>query len=182
MTTICKKVIMQACIILTFAALMASAGCSTPDASAAGGAANAPAAVAETQVDTNSVVECAAQKLSATNVVPAKIVYPDVTEEDFSVEDWAEELAEKAEQGIHIRNGYILILVRMPAIEGEYQSLSKVRAKFRAIEFLRCHYPDLPKEFSATCRVLVCDISDSGEMCIAVMAFSEQDILSATLM
>ena len=80
--------------------------------------------------------------VKAKNAAPVKLVYPDVSAADFSVDDWAEELAEKAEQGLHI-------------------------------------YPALPKEFSATCRVLVCDTSDSGEMCIAVMAFSEKDILSA---
>ena len=95
------------------------------------------------------------------------------------MDDWAEELAEKGGQGLHIRNGQILVVARIPAIEGEHQMLAKARAKFRAIEILRSHYPDLPKEFSASCRILVCETSDSGGECVAVMAFSEKDILPA---
>ena len=173
---------MQACIALTCAALTAAAGCATPVITAGVGATNAPTPSVETQVGTNVVDSCVVTVSAETNAAPVKIVYPDVAAADFSVDDWAEELAEKAEQGLHIRNGQILVLVRMPTIDGEYQMLTRVRAKFRAIEILRYHYPDLPKEFSATCRVLVCDASDSGEMCIAVMAFSEKDILSAPSM
>jgi len=173
---------MQMCILITCAALMATAGCTTSDVAAGAGATNAPALPAETQTATNSVAECATQNSAMTNAAPVRIIYPDVPGDDFSVEDWADELSEKAGEGLHIRNGHVLVLVRMPAIEGEYQSLSKLRAKFRAIEVLRYHYPSLPKEFSATCRVLVCDTCDSGESCVVVMAVSEKDLLSAALM
>ena len=173
---------MQACIALTCAALTAAAGCATPVMTAGEGATNAPLPAVETQMVTNSVVDSVVTEPAVTNAAPVKIVYPDVAEEDFSAEDWADELAEKAEQGLHIRNGQVLVVARIPTIDGEYQMLTRVRAKFRAIEILRYHYPDLPKEFSATCRVLVCDASDSGEMCIVVMAFSEKDILSAPSM
>ena len=110
------------------------------------------------------------------DVVCAKILYPDVPPDEFSADDWAEELAEKAEQGLHIRNGQILVVARIPAIDGEYQSLTKVRAKSRAVEFLRHHYPDLRKEFSAPCRVLVSEQPESSGECVVVMSFTMQDI------
>ena len=116
--------------------------------------------------------------LQPSNVVPVKVVYRDVPSDDFFVEDWAEELAGKAEQGLHIRNGLILAVVRIPVIEGEYQNLTKLRAKFRAIEFLRHHYPSLPKAFTASCRVLVSGTSESGEECVVAMLFSQKDVES----
>lgn len=170
---------MQACIILACAVLTAAAGCATPVMVAGEGAANAPLPAVETQVATNHVADCAVTKAAVTNAASVKIVYPNVPDADFSVDDWAEELAEKGGQGLHIRNGQILVVARIPAIEGEHQMLAKARAKFRAIEILRSHYPDLPKEFSASCRILVCETSDSGGECVAVMAFSEKDILPA---
>ena len=111
------------------------------------------------------------------NVVSAKILYPDVPSDEFSADDWAEELAEKAEQGLHIRNGRILVVARIPAIEGEHQMLAKTRAKFRAVELLRQHYPDLPAEFTAPCRILVCEQTDSGDEFVVVMSFAMKDVL-----
>ena len=110
------------------------------------------------------------------NVVSAKILYPDVPPDEFSADDWAEELAERAEQGVHIRNGRILVVARIPTIEGEHQMLAKTRAKLRAVDLLRQHYPDLPAEFTAPCRVIVCEVSDSGDECVAVMSFAMKDI------
>ena len=189
---------MQAYIILTCAALAATAGCATPDAAAGEGATNAPLSSVETQTATNHVTDSVilspsvsagndlpimpgdcrrTPEAAVTNVAPVKIVYPDVPDDDFSVDDWAEELAEKAEQGLHIRNGRILVVARIPTIEGEHQMLAKTRAKFRAVELLRHHYTDLPKEFTAPCRVIVCEVSDSGDECVAVMSFAIKDIV-----
>ena len=168
---------MQTCIVAACAALTAVAGYATPDAAAGAGATNAPPpCVAHTVAEPGGAVAPRQPESVATNLTPVKVVYPDVPEEDFSVDDWAEELAEKAEHGLHVRNGQILVVVRMPAVEGEHQMLAKVRAKFRAIEFLRHHYPDMPKDFTATCRIPVCEMSDSGEECVVVMSFSEKDI------
>ena len=111
------------------------------------------------------------------NVVSAKILYPDVPSDEFFADDWAEELAEKAEQGLHIRNGQILVVARIPTIEGEHQTLAKTRAKFRAVELLRQHYPDLPAEFTAPCRILVCEQTDSGDEFVVVMSFAMKDVL-----
>lgn len=111
------------------------------------------------------------------NVACVKISYPDVSADEFCIEDWADELAEKSEQGLHIKNGHVLVVVRIPAVEGELQTLTKLRAKFRVIEFLRLHYPELPKEFTAPCRVLVSEQTDSGDECVVVMSFALKDIV-----
>lgn len=183
---------MQVYMILACAALTATAECTTPDAAAGEGATNAPFPSAEVQATTNLVV-AGVMPLPSTNefqtsgtesvlvsnvleVTCAKISYPDVPSDEFSVDEWAEELAEKAAQGLHIKNGQILIVVRLAVAEGEHQMLAKTRAKFRAIEFLRCHYPELPKEFSAPCRVIVCEMSDSGKECICVISFAMETV------
>ena len=51
--------------------------------------------------------------VSATNVVPVKMVYPNDPVAEFCVEDWAEELAEEAAQGLHLRNGTVSVVVRL---------------------------------------------------------------------
>lgn len=137
--------------------------------------------VAETNVPP-PVVEVVARKTApavttnivktvSTNLIPVKVVYPDVAAEDFCLEAWAETLAKKTAQGVYIRNGQVLVVVHLEAVEGEYQALTKLRAKFRAIEFLRHHFIDLPNDFSTLGRVLVCKQSDSDERCTIVMAF-----------
>lgn len=190
---------MQVYMILACAALTATVECATPGTAAGEGATNAPLpsavdTVAELgrEVSTMPPQSCESALLDyegrvvaprppepvTTNFAPVRIVYPDVPDGDFSVDDWAEELAANAEQGLHARNGHVLVLVRIQALVGEHRQLTRLRAKFRAIEFLRHHYPDLPKEFSAQCRVLMCETSDSGESCVAVVSFAAQDILS----
>ena len=136
-------------------------------------AAGMPEAVVESNAVTNAAQEVMTDIVQSvsTNVAPVKIVYPDVSADDFNVEEWAEELSEAAAPGVHIRNGQALVLVKLDAIEGEHQSLTKLRAKFLALDFLRFHFHDLPKDFSASCRVLVSENGDSGEPCIVVMAF-----------
>ncbi len=189
---------MQACIILMCAVLKATAGCATPDAAGGEGATNAPLPSVEKHTATNHVADSAilpspvlagndlhvmpddagrTPEPAVTNVVSVKVVYPDVTADEFSVDDWSEELAEKAEQGLHIRNGRILVVARIPAIDGEHQMLAKTRAKFRAVELLRHHYPDLPAEFTAPCRILVCEQTDSGDEFVVVMSFAMKDIV-----
>lgn len=113
---------------------------------------------------------------SVTNVVPVKVVYPNAPAEEFCVEDWAEELAEEAAQGLHLRNGTIAVVVRVESYDNEYPALTKLRAKFRGIEFLRWHFPDLSKDFSASCRVLGCNRSDSDNQYVAVLLFALKDI------
>lgn len=183
---------MQMCILTTCAALTATAECTTPGGAAGEGVTNAPLPSAEVQVSTNLVV-AGVMPLPSTNefqtsgtesvpvsnvweVTCTRISYPDVPSDEFSVDEWAEELAENAEQGLHIRNGQILIVVRLAVAEGEHQMLAKTRAKFRAIEFLHHHYPNLPKDFTAACRIPVCEMSDSGEQCAVVVSFAEKDI------
>ena len=183
---------MQACIILTCAALTATAECATPDAAAGEGATNAPLLSVEVKVSTNLVMAgvmplpsrnefqtSGTESGSVSNaweVTCVKISYPDVPSDEFSVDEWAEELVENADQGLHIKNGQILVVVRMPVAEGEHQMVTKVRAKFRAIEFLRRHYPKLSKDFTAASRIPVCEMSDSGEQCALVVSFAEKDI------
>lgn len=172
--TICKETVMVAGVILMCATL--ATGCAAPEAAAAATNSPPPAAAALAEVN---VGETRANTSNSTEILNAgcvKIVYPDDTSEDFSVDDWAEELAAKAEQGVHVKNGYALVLVRLEPIEGEFQSLTKLRAKFRAIEILRNCYQDLPKDFSAPCRVLVCDQSETDGQCVVVMAFLIKDL------
>ena len=163
-------------LIIAFAAMPAALCCAAlPHPSET----NATVEVTEpVSTETNAVVDVVATNIvsdvAATNVVPVKVVYPDDASDDFSVDDWAEELADKAKQGVHVKNGHALVVVRLEPVEGEHQSLTKLRAKFRAIEFLRYHYPSLPSEFSAPCRILSCDLDD--EKCVAVVAFRLKDL------
>ena len=182
--TICKEAMMSASIALVGAAVVATAGCASSEAAAT----NSPPPAIEmietnvvTIAETNLVAKIAATnvvfEVAATNGMPVKVVYPDDTSNDFNFEDWAEELAAKMEQGVHVKNGHALVVVRLEPIEGEYQSLTKLRAKFRAIEFLRNHFPDIPKEFSASCRVLLCEELEPNESClIVVLAFRLEDL------
>ena len=176
--TICRNGAMQTNAVLASIAIAAAAATNAPPS-----AVKLPAvAVATAEVDhptkTNLVEDVAStnvvMKATATDVVPVKVIYPDVASGDFSMDEWAEELAEGAEQGLHVKNGQVLVVVRVELIDGEYQALTKVRAKFRAIEFLRYHYQDLPSEFSAPCRILSCDLDD--EKCVAVVAFRLKDL------
>ena len=133
-----------------------------------------------------AMVACAAlqaataAEAAATNAPPApppvKIVYPDVPAHEFCVEYWAEELAESGLEGLHVRNGYVLAVVRLPSDDGEEPMLAKLRAKFRAIEVLRLHAPDLPDAFSAPCRVLVCERSGSPPGWVCVVSFKAADL------
>ena len=179
---------MRITMMIASAARAAASGCATlPPPSDTNG--NCVAVMSESAVATNMVSQVVVTNIAQTvenrsdlnstvcNVMSAKILYPDVPPDEVSVDDWAEELAEKAEQGLHIRNGRILVVARIPTIEGEHQMLAKTRAKFRAVELLRHHYTDLPKEFTAPCRVIVCEVSDSGDECVAVMSFAIKDIV-----
>ncbi len=106
----------------------------------------------------------------------AKILYPNVSDDEFCVDDWAEELADSADDGLHIRNGCVLVVVRLKMYEGEYRSLAKLRAKSRAVEFIRYHFPSLPKKISVPCRVVVAEYSEQDNMCVVVMSFALKDI------
>ena len=178
---------MRITMMIASAAMSAAYGCATlPPLSDTNG--NCVAVMSESAVATNMVPQVVVTNIAQTvenrsdlnstvcNVMSAKILYPDVPQDEVSVDDWAEELAEKAEQGLHIRNGRILVVARIPTIEGEHQMLAKTRAKLRAVDLLRQHYPDLPAEFTAPCRVIVCEVSDSGDECVAVMSFAMKDI------
>lgn len=115
-----------------------------------------------------------------TNAVSVKIVYPDLPSASFVLDNWADELAGKAKDGIHIRNGHALIVVRVTPITGEYPALTKLRAKFKAVELLRRHYPRLPTDFSASCRILATRNSDTTAQCVVVVSFDVNDIYLAT--
>ena len=179
---------MRITMMIASAAMSAASGCAAlPPPSDTNG--NCVAVVSESTVATNMSPHVVVTNIAQTvenradlnsnvcNVVSAKILYPDAPPDEFSADDWAEELAEKAEQGLHIRNGRILVVARIPAIEGEHQMLAKTRAKFRAVELLRQHYPDLPAEFTAPCRILVCEQTDSGDEFVVVMSFAMKDVL-----
>ena len=179
---------MRITMMIASAAMSAASGCATlPPPSDTNG--NCVAVMSESAVATNMVPQVVVTNIAQTvenrsdlnstvcNVMSAKILYPDVPPDEFSVDDWAEELTENAEQGLHIRNGQILIVVRILAIEGEHQMLAKTRAKFRAVELLRQHYPDLPAEFTAPCRILVCEQTDSGDEFVVMMSFAMKDVL-----
>ena len=180
MTMTFKGVAVLAGIIITCAAMTVASGCATPEASAA--ATNSPPPqIAAMLPATNAVVDVITTNVACvadtTNVVPSKVVYPDISADDFCVEDWAEELAAKAVQGLHVRNGHILVVVRIKTEANEDQTLTKLRAKFRAIGFLRWYFPNLPKDFSAPCRVLVNECSDDDGQCIVVMLFKSEVVL-----
>ncbi len=179
---------MRITMMIASAAMSAAFGCAAlPPPSDTNG--NCVAVAAESTVATNMSPHVVVTNITQTvenrtdlnsnvcNVVSAKILYPDVPPDEFSADDWAGELAEKAEQGLHIRNGRILVVARIPAIEGEHQMLAKTRAKFRAVELLRQHYPDLPTEFTAPCCILVCEQTDSGDEFVVVMSFAMKDIV-----
>ena len=178
---------MRIAMMIASAAMSAASGCATlpPPPETNGDY----VAVAPSQVSaTNSQPQVAATNAFQTpenrsdlnsnvwNTVNDKIAYPDVPSDELSVDDWAVELAEKTEQGVHIRNGQVLVVARIPAVEGEFENLTKSRAKFRAIEILRSHYQDLQKEFSVSCRILVCEQNDSDDDCVAVLAFKEDEL------
>lgn len=180
---------MRFAMMIALAAISA-ASCRAALPPAFGTNANCVAVASESLVATNMTPQIAATNViqaagsgadvnsNVWNTASVKIVYPDVPPDDFSVEDWAEELSEDARQGLHMRNGQVLAVARIPAVEGEYQSLTKLRAKFRAIEFLRQHYPNLPEEFTAPCRILICErLEDPGQI-VAVIAFSTKDLPS----
>ena len=172
MILICKGVVRLTVVIFPCVAAMMTAGAATNEVSAA---AYSPPQIA-VLTTTNSVGESIATNVvcvpGITNIIPCKVVYPDAQPDDFIVEDWAEELAEKAEQGLHIKNGLVLVVVRLKAGESEYRVLTKVRAKFCAVEFLRYYYPNLPERFSSSCRILVNEQSDSNAQCVVVMSFA----------
>jgi len=178
---------MRIAMMIASAAMSAASGCAAlPPPSDTN--CNCVAVASESTVATNMSPQVGGTNITQTvenrsdlnsnvcNVVSAKIIYPDVPPDEFSVEDWAEELAEKAGQGLHIRNGQVLVVARIPVVEGEYQSLTKLRAKFRAVELLRQHCPNLPTEFSASCRIFICEeLEDSGQVA-AVVAFLLKDL------
>jgi len=160
---------MTVCTMIACAALQAATA-----AEAAATNSTSPPAVAERPL----AAEC--EPASATNeppvLPPVKIVYGDVPSEDFCVEYWAEELAESAAEGLHARNGYVLAVVRMPSNEDEEPMLTKLRAKFRAVEVLRFHFPKRPAAFSAPCRVLVCERSGDPPGSVCVVSFKATDL------
>ena len=84
----------------------------------------------------------------------AKIMYQNVPDNEFSLEDLAEELANSAEEGLHIRNGQILVVVRLKMYDGEHRPLAELRAKSRAVEFLRYHFSSLPKKIPCHAALL----------------------------
>ena len=110
------------------------------------------------------------------NTKCAKILYPNVPDDEFCVDDWAEELSNSAEEGLHIRNGQILVVVRLKMHEGEYRPLAKLRAKSRAVEFVRYHFPAPSKKISTPCRVVVSEFGELDNMCVVVMSFVLKDI------
>ena len=110
------------------------------------------------------------------NVECVKIMYPNVAANEFCIEDWAEELANTAEEGLHIRNGQVLVVVRLKMHDGEYRPLARLRAKSRAVEFIRYHFSSLPKKISVPCRVVVTEYSEQDNVCIVVMSFVMKDI------
>lgn len=178
---------MRIAMMIASAAMSAASGCAAlPPPSDTN--CNCVAVASESTVATNMSPQVGGTNITQTvenrsdlnsnvcNVVSAKILCPDVPPDEFSVEDWAKELAEKGEQGVHIRNGQVLVVARIPAVEGEFENLTKSRAKFRAIEILRSHYQDLQKEFSVSCRILVCEQNDSDDDCVAVLAFKEDEL------
>jgi len=132
-----------------------------------------PQPVVAQKPSTNIVVSC-----SATNGVPVKIVYPDIPASEFCLEEQASELANTAAQGVHVKNGHALVVVRIPTNDGEYSALAKLRAKFRALEFLRKLFPGLSRSFEAPCRVLFCEKNDSGSEYTCVVSFKLADLNS----
>ena len=91
-----------------------------------------------------------------------RIVYPDMPEGDFCLEEWADELAESgAKEGLHVRNGYVLAVVRLDNGDGQ-SPFRRIAAKARAIEFLRAHDPSLPPKFKSICRTLVDSEEEDG--------------------
>ena len=84
-------------------------------------------------------------------------------------EDWADELAERGEEGVFAVEGNILVVAIAAEEEGESPVLSKLRAKFRAVELLRGAYPALPAGFSAPCRVLLNSVAGDGRnLCVVL--------------
>lgn len=108
------------------------------------------------------------------DIKTVKIAYPDVADADFHPSEWAAELAEKAEEGVHIRNGQVLVVARIPYNEDAAQMIMKTRAKFRALQILRKNYPDLPQTISTSCRVLFSGESEDEKWHVCVMAFDTQ--------
>ena len=166
-------------MIIAFAAMPVAYSCAAlPQSSSE---TNAVVEVVETvSAETNAVADVwmtnAVVDVVATNAMPGSVDNLDDTSDDFSIEDWAEELAEEAEQGVHVKKGYVLVVAHLEPIDGEYLSLTKLRAKVRAIELLRCHYQNLPMEFSAPCRVIVCEQSDVDDHWVVVILFLLKDL------
>ena len=139
-------------------------------------AANSPPVTATNAIPKHEDAQKRIPHVIVTNVVPVKMVYPNDPGDEFCVEEWAEKLAEDAAQGLHIRNGTVAVVVRLESDDNEHPTLVKLRAKFRGVEFLRWHFSDLPKDFSAPCRVLVCNQSDSEDWFVVVLSFALKDI------
>ena len=101
-------------------------------------------------------------------------VYKDSSADAFDVEAWAESLTAR-EQGVYVKNGTVLVLVRDAC--GEDTAFRKTKCQFAAYQILRKHYPDLPARVSLSNRLLVND-TDAETGNVFIVAFREQEILA----
>lgn len=154
----------EAALVSKEGAEAVSAATPTDEGAEAGDSAEVPAGTGGEEATTESAMshadeaappEHATEEERPVVAVPSTVcvVYPDMVQEKFRVEDWAGELVDQgAEEGVHVRNGWTLVVVRM-AWDGNPR-FRRVAAKGRALEIFREHHPGLPAHFKADNRIL----------------------------
>ena len=119
-------------------------------------------------VSTNNV---SMSKTTSKSVVPVFVVCKDVPTDSFDLMDWAESLV-GAKQGVYVKNGYLLVVVRGVDDGG----LGRIQGHFTACRFLRSHFRNLPERFQVGNRIDVDDDGDENGRTL-VVEFNENEIL-----
>ena len=159
--------------ILTAALLACGVAVGLPPPAAAEISTNAPP-VATTNATAKAKGKPAKTRPAVATKPPESVfcIYRDSPPDEFDIETWAEKMA-TGRQGVYVKNGAVLVLVRDVCEEND--PFRKTKCQFAAYQLLRRHYPDLPAKTSLSSRLLVNDMNaDTGNVFIVV--FREQDI------
>lgn len=105
------------------------------------------------------------------------VVFGNSPIDTFDLEDWAESLIPK-KQGLYVKNGYILALVKAHDEDENNTAFRRMRNQFLAYKMLREHFPDLPPRIENLSTRILIDESDGDFGNVFIVMFKEVDVRS----